>query len=437
VYDLLLVNSPLYSEGQSNNEDYLPPIGLAYIATYAFDKGKRVSILDAINRGLSVKEVIDEINHSNPTYLGINLFSTNYELVKKICESINENIKILIGGNITTFCYKDISEWNTKSKTFIVIGEGEKIVFDIISDNIQEQAFYTYQNAYTYMVNKESVYFNKELDLLHLNRRFIENGYRNVNNQIENSIITSRGCPFNCAYCGSARSINKHTTVRRRTFHNINQELFEIETNNPDVTCVRVLDDLFLMDNSSISKAAKMFMLHPKLSWRAMAHIHTLKNGVDLFNSLYESGCSELFIGIESGSKKIRDFIDKKGEISDIIDVIQRLLRAKIQVKAYFILGFPDETEEDIEATYQLAKQLFEYSKQVDVKFRVSSFKFRPYHGTKLYKYISKHRHNIKLSHDNKTYGKDSFNFTGGNFSCVSDDLIDEYMAKMDEMRGD
>lgn len=437
MYDLLLVNSPLYSEGQSQNEDYLPPIGLAYIATYVSDEGKNVSILDAINRGLSVKEVIDEINHNNPTYLGINLFSVNYELVKKICESLNDNINILIGGNITTFCYKDICDWGTRSRTYIVIGEGEKIVFDIISDKIQEQPFYTHKNAYTYMVDKKSVYFNKELDLLHLNRRFIENGYRNVYNQVENSLVTSRGCPFNCAYCGSASSINKHTYVRRRAFNNIEQELIEIENNNSDVTCVRVLDDLFLSDNRSISEASKMFIKHPKLSWRAMAHIHTLKNARNLFSSLYESGCSELFIGIESGSKKTREFIHKTGEISDIIDVIQRLLQAKIQVKAYFIIGFPDENEDDMEATYQLAKHLFEFSKQVDVKFRVSTFKFRPYHGTELFNYISQHRQNIKLMHDNKAYGKDSFNFTGGNFSCVSDEKIDDYMAKMDKMRGD
>lgn len=436
MYDLLLVNSPLYLDKQAQNDDYLPPIGLAYIASYLSDRGKSVSVLDAINKGLGVKEVIAIILQVNPAYLGINVFSVNYEFVKMICEALNENISILIGGNVTAFCYKEICEWNTKGRMFVVIGEGEKIVYDIVSNNIQEESFYTKRNSIVYRVDAKSVYFNKDLDLLHLNRGFIENGYINVYNQVEDSIVTSRGCPYNCAYCGSASSINKHTYVRRRTFHNIEQELFEIGINNPDVTCIRILDDLFLSDTQSITKASEMFMKHPKLSWRAMAHIHVLKNSVSKFHSLYESGCKELFIGIESGSDKIRKFIKKVGNISDIIGVIQGLLLSKIQVKVYFILGFPTENEDDMEATYQLAKQLYDFSKQIQVQLRVSTFKFRPYHGTELFSYLYSSETRPHYMHDQQTYGKDDFNFTAGNFSNVTDNILDDYMSKMDMMKG-
>lgn len=433
--DLLLVNSPLFIDGQVNNEDYLPPIGLAYIASYLDERGIIVSLLDAINLGLSINEVISKINQINPSYLGINIFSVNYELVRIICESLNDNINILIGGNITAFCYMDICEWIIKGKAFIVIGEGEKIVFDIVSDSILDKPIYEKNNSSVYLVDSKSIYYNNQLDLLKLNRKFIENGYLNVYNQIENSLITSRGCPFNCAYCGSARSINKHNNVRRRSFQSIDLELTEMENINPKMTCIRILDDLFLCDIQSIDKASEMFTKHPKLSWRAMAHIQILKKAGHLFNSLYESGCNELFIGIESGSAKIRDFIHKIGSINDIIEVVQGLLLSKIQVKAYFILGFPTENEVDLEATYQLAKQLFEFGKQVQVKFRVSTFKFRPYHGTELYQFVYQKDNNIKLSHDNQTYGKDNFNFTAGNFSNVSDEIINDYMMKMDAMK--
>ncbi len=211
----------------------------------------------------------------------------------------------------------------------------------------------------------------------------------------------------------------------------------EIEKNNENVTCIRVLDDLFLSDCQSISDAIEMFSKHQKLSWRAMAHINTLKKAKSLFNSLYNSGCEELFIGIESGSQKIRELIHKKGNIHDIISVIQALLSSQIQVKAYFILGFPTENEDDMEATYRLAKKLYDFGKYEKVTFRVTVFKFRPYHGTELYKYIINQGEEIQLTHDSQNYGKDSFNFTAGNFSCVSDEKIEEYMMRMETMRGE
>lgn len=435
--DLLLVNSPLYFIEQEINEDYLPPMGLAYIATYVASKGKNVVIIDAIDMKIGVVKLVSKINLISPEFIGINIFSVNYDIVKTICESLNCNINILIGGNLTTFIYKDICKWKTKAKTYVVIGEGERIVYDIISNNIKEQPIYTENNFLVFMVDAKSKYFIHNLDYLSLNREFIKNEYFNVHGQIENSIVTSRGCPYNCAYCGSARSINKHTTVRRRSISSIEQELTEIENNNENVTCIRVLDDLFLSDCQSISDAIEMFSKHQKLSWRAMAHINTLKKAKSLFNSLYNSGCEELFIGIESGSEKIRELIHKKGNIHDIISVIQALLSSQIQVKAYFILGFPTENEDDMEATYRLAKKLYDFGKYEKVTFRVTVFKFRPYHGTELYKYIINQGVEIQLTHDSQNYGKDSFNFTAGNFSCVSDEKIEEYMIKMETMRGE
>lgn len=437
MLDLLLINSPLYLNGCNPNEDYLPPMGLAYIASYSSIRGKEVSILDAVKLGLSLEEIIHKIKIENPTFLGINIFSTNYDIVQRICESINEETTILIGGNATAFCYKDISRWETQSKIYIVIGEGERIVYDIINDNLLQSPIYTYNKSNVYLVGKESKYFNENIDLLHLNRSYIDNSYKNIYNEIESSIVTSRGCPFNCAYCGSARSINLNTTVRRRSIENIKQEIIDIKKRSNEVTCIRVLDDLFLLNQHSIMDAINIFKMHPGLYWRSMAHVHILGKNSHLFGDLYNSGCKELFIGIESGSKRIRHFIHKKGEIHDIIDVVQGLLSVKIQVKAYFIIGFPTEDETDLEETYKLAKLLFDYSKKVNTRFRVSTFKFRPYHGTELFSYIREQHNDIKIVHENQSYGKDNFNFTAGNFSNVSDEKIEEYMRKMDTLKGD
>ncbi len=178
--DLLLVNSPLYFIEQEINEDYLPPMGLAYIATYVANKGKNVTIIDAIDMKIGVDKLVSKVNLISPKFLGINIFSVNYEIVQTICESLNGNINILVGGNITTYIYKDICKWKTKAKTYVVIGEGERIVYDIISNNIKEQPIYTENNFLVFMVDAKSKYFIHNLDYVSLNREFIKNEYFNV-----------------------------------------------------------------------------------------------------------------------------------------------------------------------------------------------------------------------------------------------------------------
>lgn len=86
--------------------------------------------------------------------------------------------------------------------------------------------------------------------------------------------------------------------------------------------------------------------------------------------------------------------------------------------------GLPDENIEDCIMSYELAKELYEYSINTKGNFRASSFQFRPYHGTELYNKINakiKYEHNDNL--DNLT-GRQQFNFTAGNFSnCPAKDI--------------
>ena len=74
------------------------------------------------------------------------------------------------------------------------------------------------------------------------------------------------------------------------------------------------------------------------------------------------SGCIELFIGIESGSPEIRKFINKAGSINEIRQTVKKLLDAGINVKGYFMYGFPEETIEQMKQTYELADELSSYS---------------------------------------------------------------------------
>jgi len=433
VKKILLINSPILDRKISDKEDYLPPYGLGYIAT-ELEKEYNVKIIDAVYNNLTIKELLDIIKKENPDAVGINIFSVNFDLVKKLIENCQTKTKFIVGGKSTRFLYPEIIKFNTSNEINVTIGEGEYITKDIIENNVSEKNLVKKENRNVYLVNNNSKYFPKDLNRVELNRKyFSDRKILNPYNEIEEAIVTSRECLYNCAFCGGARSLNSDTSVRTRNKESIVKELNYISQNSPNTQSIRILDDLFLKNRNSIIEAIDIFKRFP-FNWRAMSHILSLKGNEDLFEELYLSGCKELEIGIESGSDRIRNMIHKAGKIEDIIFETKKLLDSGINVKGYVMYGILDEYPNDVYATFSLVKELFEYSKTSKGNFRASAFQFRPYHGTELYNKINQ---NINYAHNDKLdimKGRSQFNFTAGNFSNCPNELIEELVVKTNEL---
>ena len=208
----------------------------------------------------------------------------------------------------------------------------------------------------------------------------------------------------------------------------IKYEIAEICDLYPDLQSIRILDDLFLRNETSISQAEDIFRNFPLLHWRGMVHVLSLINCLDKVKLLKHCNCKELFIGIESGSNTIRKRINKLGDVSSVIAVIRELLINGIDVKGYFIYGFPDETKEDMEETYKLACELRNISEKCEGTF----------HGTKLYNEILGKGIDIPNCHYNSSMyplkGRSQFNFCSGNYSRVSDEILEEYILKTQKL---
>ena len=422
----ILLNSPIFEEGSNENEEYLPPLGLGYIATYLGKEKIDVEIIDCVKERKSKEEIIKFINNSSFQYISANIFTPNYEIVKKIIESITIECEIFIGGQVVKSIFQDILKWNVKNKMNIIIGEGELIIPQLVLGKCEQEPEKVESNKFVYRVNKESKYFPKDVSKIFLNRDYLkEEVIINHYSEKEVSIITSRGCIYDCAFCGGASSLNKDSNPRIRT----------------NVKSIRILDDLFLRNKESIDTVKEIFSNFPELSWRGMAHVGVLKKTFSKIEDLKESRCKELFIGIESGSNKIREKIRKSGTIKDILEVSSKILEVGIDLKGYFIYGFPEETEEDFKKTLEVAKKIKEISLKTSGQFRTSVFQFRPYHGTQLYDEIIKIRGSIpeckinnSLNSNKEEEGRNQFNFTSGNYSKASDAKLEEYILKTQKL---
>lgn len=435
----ILFNSPIFWDATKEKEQYLSPLGLGYIATYLEKAGIDVTIVDCVKERKSVNDIVDFINKTHTDYIGINIFTQNYEMVKYIIESITITCDCFIGGQVVKSIYLDILRWNTQNRLNIIIGEGEFIIPALVSGRCKQIPEQENNQKVVYRVNKNSEYFPKDISNIFLNRKYLGNEIiYNHYGEKEIAIITSRGCAFDCAFCGGAKSLNKDITTRIRTEESVITEIREILSAYPDIQSIRVLDDLFLRNGKSIDMTNNIFLKFPHLSWRGMVHVLSLAKDVEKVKKLRRGRCRELFIGIESGSESVRRKINKLGTIDDIITVSKAILESGIDLKGYFIYGFPGETKEDFQKTYELASKIKEISTNTTGTFRTSVFQFRPYHGTQLYNEIVKSTgiiHECEFNQSiSKFEGRSQFNFDFGNYSKEKDEILNQYIIKTQEL---
>ena len=430
----VLINSPLFWERTNEEEEYLSPLGLGYIATYLKKVGLEVLLLDSVKERLGVEDILKQVSEIKPEFVGINVFTQNYELVQYIIEKMSLQCECFVGGQVVKSIYETILDWKTSNKVNIIIGEGELIIPAIVLENCKEKPIEHLDNKFVYKVDSNSQYFPEDISKIYLDRSFLKDEI--INNHYgekEAAIITSRGCAYDCAFFGGARGLNKDISIRMKDVESVKHEIAEICDLYPDLKSIRILDDLFLRNERSISQASDIFQEFSQLHWRGMVHVLSLIKCLDKIQLLKNCNCKELFVGIESGSNTIRKRINKLGDISSVISVIRELLIHGIDVKGYFMYGFPDETQEDMEETYKLACELRNISEKCEGTFRPSVFQFRPYHGTRLYNEILEKGIDIPNCHYNSSYtlkGRSQFNFCSGNYSRVPDEILEEYIVK-------
>lgn len=439
---VVLINSPIYDrlETEMAGNEYLPPFGLGYLATKIQENNWDVTILDTIQLGFNVTQVVQRLYEIQPDIIGINIFSVNIPVVRDIVESYQAKAKFIVGGQCTKFIYDEIIKWDTNNDLVVVIGEGDLIICDVIADMVSESPLYEREGRKVFQVDSTSKYFPADINVLPLNRGLLnENFVVNYYGLKERAIITSRGCIYNCAFCGAAKSLNQNSKIRLKDKTVIVEEISDLIQADPTIQCIRILDDLFLRSQQSIRDAVEIFSQFD-VSWRAMAHIKTFENVPDeLLVDMMKSGCVELFIGIESGSDKVRKMINKIGTVDEIKNTTKKILKCGIDIKGYFIFGFPLESESDMEMSLNVATSIYGYSQNSVGNFRTSVFQFRPYHGTALFNEFVEPELELDYQENqilSTLIDRGHFNIYTKNFSKCDDKILYEFIRKTSKLGG-
>ncbi|MFF5129968.1 B12-binding domain-containing radical SAM protein [Streptomyces syringium] len=441
--DALFVNAPLrdYSLRPRVNDYTLPVLGLAYIATYAARAGHNVGVLDAEAHGLGVNQALAIVNRARPRWVGMNLLAPTYELSARIAEGLDQDIALMVGGHhAKAMPQRILADPRLARTSALVLGEGETRVAALLDDESRrtelpgvmwrDRLLGTTAAGIAHGRDAAPWLAPNINELPFVDRVYLtQDPYRADDGRTEANIVGSRGCPYDCGFCGAAVSANPDITIRTRTPENIVEELHRLHTDH-GATAFRFVDDLFLGAARVIRPTMRAFTDHrigERYVWDATGRINVLHRADDdLLDTLARNGLREVALGIESGSDRMLKAMDKRITAEMTATVTRRLLQRGIGVKGYFILGYPGERLADLKATVRHIHNLWGLGDTLPGTFRASVFEFRPYPGTPVWHQLTAAGHapdallaygDVDLTDqgaDESLRDRDEFNFSVG-----------------------
>jgi radical SAM superfamily enzyme YgiQ (UPF0313 family) len=442
--DAVFINAPLRdydADRPKVNDVTLPVLGMAYIATYAKLAGFNVGVVDAEAQGLGVEATTRLVNELEPKWAGFNLLAPTYEVSANIAAGLEDGIDIMVGGHQAKAMPEAvIADPRFRNLAALVIGEGETRVAELLAGKSNRRKLPGVKWYDPLMgrvatggrADSPTHYTAPDIDELpFVDRTFLVNDpYQANDGRHEANIVGARGCPYNCSFCGAARSANPDITIRTRRPDNIMAEMDALHGGH-DVTAFRFVDDLFLGQRKFMERCMEAFRserIGDKFVWDATGRINVLDLAGDaLIDALAENGLREVALGIESGNSRMLEYIDKHTTPDKARNVVDRLTRRGISAKGYFILGFPGETRQEMQETVDHVHELWDIADRNEGNFRISAFEFRPYPGTPEWdrliatgKYTDAQLLNYTAvdltggGNDNAMLGRDEFNFSVG-----------------------
>ncbi|MFD8800001.1 B12-binding domain-containing radical SAM protein [Streptomyces atroolivaceus] len=422
--DALFVNAPLrdYGRRPRTNDYTLPVLGMAYIATYAQRAGFNVGVLDAEAHGLGIVETSELVNAARPRWAAMNLLAPTYEMSARIAAHLDPDIALMVGGHhAKAMPDRILADPRMANLRALVLGEGELRVAALLEDEQRRRelpgVLWRDRLLGTRATGISPGRPNPHMlgpdinGLPYVNRAFLpQDPYQAAPTEtdrrlalsrgtdllktaartghMEANIVGSRGCPYNCTFCGAAVSANPDLTIRVRSPENIIGELDQLH-DEYGATAFRFVDDLFLGVGRVIEEQMDAFTRHrigERYVWDATGRINVLNRLGDRdLDRLVQNGLREVALGIESGSDRVLQAMDKRIDAEMTERVARSLVEHGIGVKGYFILGFPGETHDDIAATVRHIRNLWAIADSNPGDVRASVFEFRPYPGTPIW----------------------------------------------------
>ncbi len=405
-----LIFPPMVFSKFQSRQTALYPLGLGYVASTLLGAGYDVDLMDCPSEGyetlidigkdryvygLTEDQIRERIKAYKPQVLGIScLFSTlenRMLMVARIAKEVDPNIVVVCGGPHVGAFYARICQ--DPAVDFCIAGEGETVMLDLLNA-IQGKMPFSAVPALSYssgglVVDQPRSSWVQDLDVLpHPARHLVEmhryfeigktQGLRlDGNTHIRVAqMTTSRGCPFQCTYC--AKNVTWGKSYRTRSAANVLDEIEHL-VEEYGIERIAFQDDNFTAD---MGRAEEIFdgIIERKLpiAWEAHNGLGVNFLSPHLLDKMKASGCGSYTIAVESANSARLRKVRKPNYIKLAPPIVEKSKELGIEVRGFFMIGFPGETLDEVWRTVEYARSL---------RLAVSAFAVvTPLPGTVLYK---------------------------------------------------
>lgn len=431
----VLVRPPFYALfGVTTPKMKTYPLNLLYLATYAHERGgHEIALVDGenvtvpgleppegaspdpeivMNEGIPrMVEILENPDHllwdemerlildEDPDLVGITCNSGNMDTARILVDRMKRHgLTVILGGSHPTVLPEQSIKYT--GADMVAMGEGEQTlvtVMDALSSrrgSLEDIASLAWRANGRIAVNPRGSLIGTVDDLPIPDRSFIDRS-----RYFGEVIMTGRGCPFDCAYCASRNIWGKR--VRLRSVDSIIEELSILrdrarsdgvtpdsgaftaneqasEKTRPGRWVVKVVDDTFTVSRKRTLELLEQIIAQGLNCFEFTGGVRADTLDETLVEKMREANIRRVTLGVESGSPRILKMI-RKGETNDDVKrAVNLLRRVGIKSHAFFMIGLPDETPEDI----ALSKQLILEARPDHVEINMVT----PYPGTDIFK---------------------------------------------------
>lgn len=350
---------PYFQPSNDNSIFRFPPLGLGYIAAYLKRESISVDLVDCTF--LNQKEAVERVRRSKPKIIGIQSMFSLKSKALEFASLFRDNCELLIAGGPQPT--SDPEEF-LRHFDVAVIGEGEQTMLELVTE-AEGNLNLSKVDGIAYKQNGEGKArftpprkFIQNLDNIPFPSRelFDNEAYKKYYSKnfgyTTTSVMTSRGCPFQCGFCSRPVFGNE---FRSRSASNIVDEMERVAALG--YGRVWFADDCFTLGRKRLLRICEEIIeRRVKVGWECLSRVDTMDN--EVAGKMRKAGCVRVFFGIESGNNRILAMMKKSATVEQAKKAVEAIRQSEIQVGAFFIVGYPGEDSATLLDTVNFASKL-------------------------------------------------------------------------------
>jgi anaerobic magnesium-protoporphyrin IX monomethyl ester cyclase len=394
VTDVLLTHSYhlYYDRKQTRKMQPYPPLGTLYAAALLRRAGISVALFDTMLNDPE-ERFVSALNQHRPKIVVI--YEDNFNFLSKMCltrmrevafhmieSSCQADAAVLANGSDAS---DHAAEYLSKGCRGVLLGEAEWTLLEAVSSLLRDRdgdlaqiaglAYLQAENGRLITTEPRGLMRNLDClpfpsrDLIDINQ--YRSAWTSAHGYFSLNLVASRGCPYRCNWCakpiyGDSFSLRSATLVAEE----MRQLKFDCQADH-----LWFADDIFGLQPRWVRElAGAVERLDAALPFKMQSRVDLMTRANAA--ALRRAGCAEVWMGVESGSQKILDAMDKGTRVEQVAKARENLRQEGIRACYFLQFGYPGETWPEIQSTIKLVRDTRPDDVGVSVSYPLPGTKF-------------------------------------------------------------